>query len=251
MEYWKTINAIESPEARIAALQDYKAKFPVGKYVNLTDIRLKALSKPVAAHQPAVETVDQGRPVQTAQGVVRLQGALHQNESGETNVTADREGIAEQVARNLALVGEFQDCPQCPQMVVVPAGTYEMGSPSGEGASDEEHRHWVAIPKPIAIGMFEVKRAEFAHFMEETNRSGGSACWQYDGAETKETSGPVDPGFIQGENEPMVCVSWEDAQAYVDWLSRKTEKKYRLLSESEWEYAARGGTVAPRYWDRE
>ena len=249
LEYWKTINAIENPEARIAALLDYKAKFPGGKYVNLADIRLKALSKPVAAHQPALETVDQGGPTQAAQGVVRLQGALHQNESGEANVTGGREGIAEQAARDLAFVGEFRECPQCPQMLVVPAGTYEMGSPSGEGANDEEHRHRVTIPEPIAIGMFEVKRAEFTHFMEETNRSGGSACWQYDGAETKETSGPADPGFIQGENEPMVCVSWEDAQAYVEWLSSKTQTRYRLLSEAEWEYAARGGTVAPRYWD--
>ena len=152
-------------------------------------------------------------------------------------------------ARDLQYDGEFQECPQCPKMVVVPAGTYEMGSPSGEGAIDEERHHRVTIPGPIAIGMYEVRRAEFTHFMKETSRSGGSACWQYDGAETRETSGPADPGFIQGENEPMVCVSWEDAQAYVEWLSTKTKGRYRLLSEAEWEYAARGGTVAPRYWD--
>ena len=152
-------------------------------------------------------------------------------------------------ARDLQYENEFQDCPQCPRMVVVPPGAYEMGSPPGEGAIDEEHRHRVTIPEPIAIGMFEVKRSEFTHFMDETSRSGGSVCWQYDGAQTKETGGPADPGFIQGENEPMVCVSWEDAQAYVQWLSRKTQTKYRLLSEAEWEYAARGGIVAPRYWD--
>ena len=126
-------------------------------------------------------------------------------------------------------------------MVVVPGGIYEMGSDSGTGAHDEAHRHRVSISEPIAVGMFEVNRGEYMHFVEETNRSGGSACWQYDGVESKEGVGPVDPGFIQGAREPMVCVSWTDAQAYVEWLSQKTRKKYRLLSESEWEYAARGG----------
>lgn len=152
-------------------------------------------------------------------------------------------------APDLRYEGEFRDCPKCPRMVVVPAGRYEMGSPSGEGADDEAHRHWVTLPAPIAIGMFEVRRGEFTRFLDETNRSGGRACWRYNGVETSEGGGPTDPGFVQRENEPMVCVSWMDAQAYVDWLSRKTNRKYRLLSESEWEYAARGGTATPRYWD--
>ena len=200
-----------------------------------------------------VPASDQGGPSQTAQGRKPLKVALQSPSDSGVEPAAGQENPKEQAGRDLQYEphydGEFQECPECPQMVVVPAGTYEMGSPSGEGASDEEHRHRVTIPEPIAIGMFEVKRAEFVYFMEETNRSGGGACWQYDGAETSETSGPADPGFIQGENEPMVCVSWEDAQAYVEWLSNKTQTRYRLLSEAEWEYAARGGTVAPRYWN--
>ena len=154
------------------------------------------------------------------------------------------------VAPDLQHDGGFRDCPQCPLMVVVPAGSYAMGSLSGEGAHDEAQRHRVTIAEPMAVGMFEVQRGEFAQFMKETNRSGGSACWRYDGVTTKEGGGPTDPGFVQGENEPMVCVSWTDAKAYVDWLSRKTRKKYRLLSESEWEYAACGRTTTPRYWDK-
>ena len=152
-------------------------------------------------------------------------------------------------ARDLRYEGGNKDCPQCPRMVVIPAGSFEMGSPSGTGAHDEAHRHRVRISEPIAVGMYEVKRGEYMHFVEETNRSGGGACWQYDGMDMKQGAGPADPGFIQGEDEPMVCASWTDAQAYVEWLSRKTGEKYRLLSESEWEYAARGGTVAARYWD--
>ena len=195
----------------------------------------------------------QGGPSQTAQRHEPLKVALQSTSDGDVEPAAAHEDLKEQAARDLQFEleydGEFQECPQCPKMVVVPAGTYEMGSPSGEGAIDEEGRHRVTIPEPIAIGMFEVRRAEFTHFMEETNWSGGSACWQYDGAQTRETGGSADPGFIQGENEPMVCVSWEDAQAYVEWLSTRTKGRYRLLSEAEWEYAARGGTVAPRYWD--
>ena len=154
------------------------------------------------------------------------------------------------VAPEFQHAGGFRDCPECPRMAVVPAGSYAMGSPSGDGAHDEAQRHQVTIPEPIAVGMFEVQRGEFVQFMNETNRSDGSACWQYDGVTTKEGGGPADPGSVQGENEPMVCVSWADAKAYVAWLSRKTRKKYRLLSESEWEYAARGRTATPRYWDK-
>ena len=183
------------------------------------------------------------RPVATAPQTVAIP------QTAAAQVAATPRADESLVAPTLPHDGAFRDCPQCPRMVVIPAGAYEMGSPSGAGARDEERRHRVTIPQPLAVGMFEVQRREFTRFMEETNRSGGGACWQYDGVATKAGSAPMDPGFIQGENEPMVCVSWTDAKAYVDWLSRKTRKKYRLLSESEWEYAARGRTVTPRYWD--
>ena len=192
---------------------------------------------------------NQGGSSQAAQSHEPLTMALQAKQYNEADESASRKTVTEQAARDLVHDREFRDCPQCPRMVVVPAGTYEMGSPSGEGADDEKHRHRVTISAPIAIGVFEVRRGEFTRFLEETSRTGGSACWHYDGVEIREGGGPTDPGFVQGENEPMVCVSWMDAQAYVDWLSRKTRKKYRLLSESEWEYAARGGTVTPRYWE--
>ena len=191
----------------------------------------------------------QGGPSQTAQPQQPLKVALQVEKGSEAEVAAGRKPDGEGVVRDLEFDSEFQDCPQCPRMVVVPAGTYEMGSPSDQGADDEEQRHRVAIAEPMAIGMFEVKRREFIQFVEETGGLSGGACWQYDGIDRKEGSGPRDPGFIQGADEPVVCVSWTDAQAYVDWLSKKTQREYRLLTESEWEYAARGGTVTARYWD--
>ena len=171
------------------------------------------------------EASDPGATSQAAQDSERLDVALAPVQDGDSGEVAGRKQVKEPAPRDLQYEGEFRDCPQCPRMVVVPAGTYEMGSPSGEGAVDEKHRHRVTIPAPIAIGMFEVRRGEFTRFLEETNRTGGSACWHYDGVETREGSGPTDPGFVQGENEPMVCVSWMDAQAYVDWLSRKTKRR--------------------------
>lgn len=253
VEYWKTVNAIADPVSRIAALQDYRTRFPGGRYVRLAAIQLDELRRKVAAGASGSgglgEVPDPGASSQAAPDSERLDVAFAPAQDSDAGKAAGRKQVNKPAARDLQYEGEFRDCPNCPRMVVVPAGRYEMGSPSGEGADDEAHRHWVTLPTPIAIGMFEVRRGEFTRFLEETNRSGGSACWRYDGVETREGVGPTDPGFVQGENEPMVCVSWMDAQAYVDWLSGKTNRKYRLLSESEWEYAARGGTATPRYWD--
>ena len=150
-------------------------------------------------------------------------------------------------------VGErIRDCDECPELVVVPSGSFEMGSPSSEeGRWDNEGPvHRVRIAQPFAVGMYEVTRGQWRRFVEETGHSSGHSCWTYEGGEWAERSGRSwrNPGFSQGEEHPVVCVSWEDARAYVGWLSRKTGEGYRLLSESEWEYVARAGTSTSRYW---
>ena len=127
-----------------------------------------------------------------------------------------------------------------------------MGSPESEAGRDDDEgpRHRVRIAKRFAVGRYEVTRGEFGRFVRETEHSTGNACWTYEGGEWEERSGLSwrNPGFTQADGHPVVCVSWEDAQAYVRWLSRKTGERYRLLSESEWEYVARGGTRTSRYW---
>ena len=147
-------------------------------------------------------------------------------------------------------VGErIRDCDECPEVVVVPSGSFEMGSPSSEEErhEDEGPVHGVRIAEPFAVGVYEVTRGQWRRFVEETGHSSGHSCWTYEGGEWAERSGRSwrNPGFSQGEEHPVVCVSWEDAKAYVGWLSRKTGKGYRLLSESEWEYVARAGTSTP------
>ena len=125
---------------------------------------------------------------------------------------------------------EFQDCADCPLMVVVPAGSFQMGSPSGE-----EHRydrdgpvHGVEISRSFAVGKYEVTFSEW------------DACVSGGGCGHR----PGDSGWGRG-TRPVIDVSWADAQSYVEWLSGETGEGYRLLSESGWEYAARGGTTGP------
>ena len=147
----------------------------------------------------------------------------------------------------------FRDCPECPEMVVVPAGSYRMGSPSYEqGRHDDEGPvHEVTIAAPFAIGVYEVTVAEFRRFVDETGYSAGSSCWTYEDGEVQDRAdrGWRNPGFGQSGRHPVTCVSWNDAQAYATWLSQETGEEYRLPSESEWEYAARAGTATARPWE--
>jgi formylglycine-generating enzyme required for sulfatase activity len=124
----------------------------------------------------------------------------------------------------------FRDCPDCPEMVVVPAGSFMMGSPANEeGRFDGEGpQHTVTIARPFAVGKFEVTFGEW------------DACVA--GAGCTSNKSPSDAGFGKGRR-PVIYVSWDDAKEYVAWLSRKAGKTYRLLSEAEWEYAARAGTT--------
>lgn len=146
----------------------------------------------------------------------------------------------------------FRDCPTCPEMVVVPAGSYEMGSPISEvGRLEEEGPvHRVTIAQPFAVGVYEVTRGEFGRFVETTGYSTGNSCGTFQNVKKSRRPGRHwrNPGFPQTDQHPVVCVSWEDAQAYVRWLSQETGQRYRLLSETEWEYVARAGTRTARYW---
>ncbi|WP_420635013.1 formylglycine-generating enzyme family protein [Candidatus Palauibacter sp.] len=127
-------------------------------------------------------------------------------------------------AVDVAPADVFSDCAECPQMVVVPAGAFTMGSPPS--------RHHVTIGAPLAVGVYEVT---FAEWDACVNAGGCGGHW------------PSDQGWGRGDR-PVIGVSWDDAQAYVSWLSRHTGQDYRLLSEEEWEYSARAGTVTERFW---
>ena len=154
-------------------------------------------------------------------------------------------------------VGErFRDCETCPEMVVVPSGSFMMGSKGPYSLRGEHHEspvHRVTIADPFAVGVYELTRKEWSWFLEETNHSMGDGCWIVEGGKwVMNSEGDWrSPGFrfSQGDDShPVVCVNWEDAQAYVQWLSMKTGNRYRLLGESEWEFAARAGTGTAFWW---
>ena len=132
---------------------------------------------------------------------------------------------------------------------MVPAGSFMMGSSSHEEGRDDDEGpvHRVTIPAPFAVGRYEVTRGEFARFVEAAGHSTGNSCHTYEDGGWKDRSGRNwrNPGYRQDNREPVVCVNWEDARAYVNWLSRETGKPYRLPSEAEWEYSARAGTTGP------
>jgi formylglycine-generating enzyme required for sulfatase activity len=127
----------------------------------------------------------------------------------------------------------FRDCADCPEMVVVPAGSFLMGSLEGDPQSfpDERPRHFVTLPRAFAVGVFEVTFAEW------------DACTRDGGCRHR----PADNGWGR-DRRPVINVSWVDAQDYVRWLRQKTGRDYRLPSEAEWEYAARAGSPTTRHW---
>ena len=144
-----------------------------------------------------------------------------------------------------------QPCPTCPEMVVVPNGKFTMGSPDSEPERDSnEDQVSVSIAKPFAVGKFAVTRGEFAAFVEETGHKtdGGCYTWSVAGWKLQANKSWRAPGFAQDDRHPVVCVSWDDAKAYATWLSSKTGKTYRLLSEAEREYVTRAGTTTPFWW---
>lgn len=142
----------------------------------------------------------------------------------------------------------FSDCNLCPDMIVVPAGRFVMGSPAGEPERDpdESPRHPVTIETPFAISRFEITRGQYAAFVDSTGHATVSGCrvWVNHRWEEQRQRSWRDPNFLQTDEHPVVCISWDDAQAYVTWLARETGQPYRLLSEAEWEYAARAGSTS-------
>jgi formylglycine-generating enzyme required for sulfatase activity len=159
----------------------------------------------------------------------------------------------------------FKDCDVCPQMVVIPGGTFTMGSSSSEQAlakaagmvdtmaSAEMPQHDVNV-RSFAASRYAVTRGEFQSFVHaksyrtEAERNGG--CLVSNGflREAQADKNWRNVGFVQGDDHPVVCVSWFDAQEYVKWVSQQSGKSYRLLSEAEREYAARGGSQTAFWW---
>lgn len=146
----------------------------------------------------------------------------------------------------------FRDCPDCPEMVMVPPGSFQMGFEGGLEGRFEGSVRKVEISRAFALGRTEITNAQWRRFVAETGHPTGENCavWNVNRwtlVEGVSWTNPNDGRPIR-ENEPVVCVSWHDAKAYVAWLSQLTGAPYRLPAEAEWEYAARAGKVGEFTW---
>jgi formylglycine-generating enzyme len=155
------------------------------------------------------------------------------------------------VSKPLKVGKVFRDCASCPDMVVIPSGSFVMGSPDTEAgrADDEGPVHQVNVAS-FALGKSQITRGQFAAFVKQTKYLTDDQCWTLEDGkyEPRKERDWRTPAYLQNDKHPVVCMNWSDAQAYAAWLSRKTGKQYRLPSEAEWEYAARANTRSARYW---
>src|SRR5882757_6243646 len=144
----------------------------------------------------------------------------------------------------------FRDCPTCPLMKALPPGQFAQGAAASQADASalELPQHRVNIAYPLGMGVYEITVGEFKEFADAT-RHKSAGCQMYNG--TWQDSSELNwnnAGYTQTATHPVTCVSWRDARDFAAWLSKKTGQKYRLPSDSEWEYAARAGSVAPRPW---
>jgi formylglycine-generating enzyme required for sulfatase activity len=158
---------------------------------------------------------------------------------------------------------EFRECADCPVMIAIPAGTFTMGSPETEpGRFDAEGPQHAVSVRAFALGKYDVTSEQFLNFLKETGYQPQpcdrllNLSWHSPG------KGVAHPPYIgEPPHWPAVCLSWDDAEAYIAWLNRKVRQArpglingagpYRLPTEAEWEYAARAGTTTARWWGDE
>ena len=161
-------------------------------------------------------------------------------------------GPAEAQTVSLEPGAVFQDCADCPEMVVVPSGSFTMGENDGDPERTEGPERHVIIKNSFALGRYEVTHKQFAEFVSATGQApevDECSMWVMTDISTPDRNW-LDPGYKRPvrEDEAVVCVSWRDARAFVAWLSGKTGQRYRLPTEAEWEYAAKGGTETKYFW---
>src|SRR5262249_41996294 len=135
-----------------------------------------------------------------------------------------------------------------------PPGTFVMGSPPGEeGRDEDETQHRVTLTRGYWLGTRSVTRGQFARFVQaagyrtEAETGGGAYFWTGKGGKLDPAKNWQTPGFEQRDDPPVVCISWNDAVAFCEWLNKQADlvRKFRLPTEAEWEYACRAGTTTP------
>ena len=210
-EAWETARRERTP----AAIEGYLDAWPTGRHVD----EARELAAGLQAEREDDRAVEAARKLDTR---VAYQAYLDAFPRGD-NVAAALEAIDDLTLRPGKV---FRDCPDCPSMVVVPAGSFWQGADENDPMvlKKETPKRLVTLAEPFAIGVFEVTFAQWDRCVAD----GGCS------------SRPSDNGWGRGDR-PVIMVSWNDAQEYANWLSEHTGQRYALPSESQWEYAARAG----------
>ncbi|KAF0201907.1 MAG: hypothetical protein FD173_2065 [Gallionellaceae bacterium] len=193
--------------------QSYLNAYPQGQYAGLAQVKIRKLKNDFAAR----EEQTQWQSVQASEDSKTVQSFMDKYPDSSHLAAAQQKlaAIKKAEASGPKIGAIIRDCPDCPDMVVVPAGGFTMGSSSG----DESPAHTVTIGKPFAMGKTEITQGQWKAVMG-TNPSNFKNC---------------------GDTCPVEQVSWDDAKEFIQKLNAKTGKQYRLPSEAEWEYACRAG----------
>ncbi|HYD80392.1 MAG TPA: SUMF1/EgtB/PvdO family nonheme iron enzyme [Paucimonas sp.] len=223
LTFWDSIKNSDSAEDYEAYLQAY----PKGRFAGLAKARIERL-RAGAPQQGSTES-------KASKSAATKPGAPSENKRTAPPVTSARppaqaqpKSAPEQSSGGIvAGAAEIKDCPDCPVLVALTAGAFTMGSNTDDPSEKPAHR--VTIAEPFAIGKYEVTVEQWDACVA------AGACQRI-----------ADDG--RGKNTPVRDVSWDDAQQYVKWLSQTSGKTYRLPTEAEWEYAARGGTTTRHWW---
>ena len=167
------------------------------------------------------------------------------------NYCSGTDGNAETLSLDRQQLSRVVSAPFPLELVWIPPGRFRMGDVTGSGQADERPLREVGI-SGFWMMRTEVTRGMFAGFVEDTGHDTGSRCWVHEGGWSEKNG--LDwkaPGFGQGDDHPVTCVNWHDAQAFITWLNRKSGEVFRLPSEAEWEYAARAGSETVYYMGNE
>ncbi len=283
--FWKTIEASSNPED----FEFYLKEFPTGRFSAIAKLRIHKLKNPKDKKPPKEKTADKTKPEKIldknkqalksenlywsiirqssrlsdyADYLLKFPDGAHKDEAllkietlkklALLKLPGDKIGDRiKQPASKSYKPGEiFLDCDYCPEMVVIPAGSFIMGelAKPNDRFRITEPKHKVTFAKPFAIGKFEVTRIEYERFINATGHDYGDLCWtvEKNGAKYRKNRSYKVIGMPRVDTYPTVCVNWLDAKAYIKWLNAYMKEKgekatYRLPTEAEWEYVARAG----------
>ncbi len=227
-EEWGAVAASGEP----GPINAFLAKWPQGQHAAAARARIAELRRGKGGVRRGI-LIGAGATVGLAALVIGGRLGYHKLRLLPTYWDVSRSVLTAQAEQALKSGSTFKECGSCPQMVVVPAGRFTMGSPANENNRDKDEgpQHRVTIRNPFAVGKFEITFDQW------------DACVAHGGC----THEPADEFWGRG-SRPVINVSWDDAKQYVGWISKLTGKPYRLLTEAEWEYAARAGSTTVYSW---